>query len=142
MLAGVAYAPKQQALGQWYNTGASNGTGIPDRPNAKSDNLYLWGDFSGGVPNLPVTLKAHIGYSKGNAGLGPNGTSVTPTGKYWDWLIGADFAFYGPLTAGIAYVDTDISAARSAYLLPNFSSSKDGSSIAGSKVLVSLTAAF
>ena len=148
LLAGVAYAPPQQALGQWYNTGASNATGIPDRPNAKADNLYLWGDVSGGVPGLPVTLKAHIGYSKGNAGLGPNGTSVTPTGKYWDWLIGADIAVYGPLTAGIAYVDTDISTAGSAYLQPNFSQQRnrspngDGKSIAGSKVLVSLTAAF
>ncbi len=144
LLGGVAYAPKQQALGQWYNTGASNGTGIPDRPNAAYDNLYLWGDVSGGVPNTPVTLKAHIGYSRGNPGLGPNGTSVTPTGSYFDWLIGADVAVYGPLTVGIAYVDTDITRAESAYLLPNFAQVRGGGtkSIADSKVLVSITAAF
>ncbi|WP_295525097.1 TorF family putative porin [Novosphingobium sp. Chol11] len=142
LLAGVAYAPKQQALGQWYNTGASNGTGIPDRPNAAYDNLYVWGDVSGGVPNTPITLKAHLGYSRGNPGLGPNGTSVAPTGKYFDWLVGADVAVYGPLTVGVAYVDTDITRAGSAYLLPNFSSTKNGSSISDSKVLVSITAAF
>ena len=144
LLAGVAYAPKQEALGKWYNTGASSGTGIPDNPNAKSDNLYLWGDVSGAIPSTPVTLKAHLGYSKGNSGLGPNGTSVTPTGKYFDWLVGADVAIYGPLTLGVAYVDTDISAAKSAYLLPNFSQVRGGAgkTIAGSKFLVSITGAF
>ncbi|MCW1383415.1 TorF family putative porin [Novosphingobium sp. KCTC 2891] len=141
LLAGVAYAPKQEALGRWYLSGASYGTGTPDKPGAKSDNLYLWGDASAGIPNTPLTVKAHIGYSDGNAGLGPNGTSVAPTGKYWDWLIGADYAL-GPLTLGVAYVDTDITTAQSAYLQPNFSSTKDGSPISGAQVVFSVTAAF
>lgn len=141
LLAGVAYAPKQQSLGAWYFTGAAYQTGIPDDEFAKDDNLYLWGDISSGIPDTGITLKAHIGYSDGNPGLGPNGTSVAPTGSYWDWLIGVDYAL-GPVVFGVAYVDTDISLRDSAYLLPNFSSTKDGSSIAGSKVLFSISAAF
>ncbi|MBC7505035.1 MAG: hypothetical protein H7267_04850 [Sandarakinorhabdus sp.] len=141
MLAGVAYAPKQQALGNWYFTGADYVKGVPNRPFAKDDNIYLWGDFATGIPKTALTVKAHIGYSDGNPGLGPNGTSVAPTGKYWDWLIGADYVI-GPVTLGVAYVDTDISVRDGLYLQPNFSSTKDGSSIAGSKVLFSITGAF
>ena len=141
LLAGVAYAPKQEALGRWYLSGASFGTGIPDAPGAKSDNLYVWGDAVLSVPDTPFKLKAHLGYSDGNSGLGPNGTSIAPTGKYLDWSLGAEAA-WGPLTLGVSYIDTDITAAESAYLLPNFASTKDGSSIAGSTVVVSLTAGF
>ncbi|MEN2787205.1 TorF family putative porin [Sphingomonas qilianensis] len=146
LLAGVAYAPKQEALGNWSFTGANAqdvlAGGDYDRAGAKDDNLYLWGDASAGVPNTPLTLKGHIGYSDGNPGLGPNGTSVAPTGKYWDWLLGADMAIKGtPLTVGVAYADTDIGKAESAYLLPNFSSAK-GKSIADAQVVFSVSAAF
>ncbi len=141
---GVAYAPKQQALGPWYRNGTSAANGVYDRVNAKDSNLYLWGDISSGVPNTGVTVKGHIGYSNGNKGLGPFATSVSPTGEYWDWLVGADYTVPGtPLTLGVAYVDTDIGRRESAYLQPSFSEGQDGSgSIANGKVLVSLTAAF
>ncbi len=143
LLGGVAYAPKQEALGRWYFSGASASTGIFDAPGDKEDNLYLWADISSTLPDTPITLKGHVGYSNGNSGLGPNGTSVAPTGKYVDWLVGADFAVPStPLTVGIAYVDTNITKAESAYLLPNFSSTKNGSSIASGKVVFSVTAAF
>lgn len=136
MLAGIAYAPSQTALGNWYATPQSV---VGD----KEDNIYLWGDFSAGVPKTPITFNAHIGYSDGNPGLGPNGTSIAPTGSYWDWLIGVSYVV-GPVTLGVAYVDTDISTSSPEYLRlqPNFSSTKDGSTIAGSKVVFSLTAAF
>ncbi|WP_150290861.1 TorF family putative porin [Sphingobium estronivorans] len=134
-LLGVAYAPKQQALGNWSNTPES-------RIGDKEDNLYIWGDVSGAVPNTPVTLKAHLGWSNGNPGLGPNGTSIAPTGKYLDWLVGADVAIPGtPLTLGLAYVDTDIAWVEENYIRPNFSDA-DGSSIARSRVVFSLSAAF
>jgi hypothetical protein len=143
LLGGVAYAPKQEALGRWYFSGASASTGIYDAPGDKEDNLYIWGDISSSIPDTPITLKAHVGYSNGNSGLGPNGTSVAPTGKYLDWLAGVDLAIPGtPLTAGVAYIDTNISKSESAYLLPNFSSTKNGSSIASGKIVFSLTAAF
>jgi uncharacterized protein (TIGR02001 family) len=133
LLAGVAYAPKQDALARVSNHPNANGQ--------KEDNLYLWTDATVGIPQTPVTLKAHLGYSDGNPGLGPNGTSIAPTGTYFDWSLGADLAL-GPVTLGVAYVDTDISKADSAYLGGGFASSKDGSSIAGSTVLFSLSAGF
>lgn len=136
LLAGVAYAPSQESLGNWSNTPFSVA-------GDKEDNLYVWGDAAAGIPNTPVTLKAHLGYSDGNPGLGPNGTSIAPTGSYFDWLLGVDVAV-GPVVLGVAYVDTDINPNSAEYLRlqPNFSSTKDGSSIAGSKVLFSVSAAF
>jgi len=132
-LVGVAYAPKQQALGNYSATPQSNGQ--------KEDNLYIWTDINSGVPNTPLTMKGHLGYSNGNPGLGPNGTSIAPTGEYFDWLLGADIAA-GPLTLGVAYVDTNISRSESAYLLPNFASTKDGKSIADGQVVFSVSAGF
>ncbi len=140
LTAGVFYAPQQEALGNWWFTGADAVTGVYNDPGDKEDNLYLSGDAVAAIPNTPVSLRAHIGYSDGNPGLGPNGTSVAPTGKYWDWTLGADFT-YKNLTLGVSYVDTDISRADGAYLLPNFS--KGGTDpIADGAVVVSLTAAF
>ncbi|KKW91153.1 TorF family putative porin [Sphingobium chungbukense] len=138
-LIGVAYAPKQQALGKWCSDAACT----VFNPGDKEDNFYVWGDISGAVPNTPVTLKAHLGWSNGNSGLGPNGTSLAPTGKYLDWLVGADVAIPGtPLTLGVAYVDTDIARVEENYIRPNFSDLGNGSSIARSRVVFSLSAAF
>jgi uncharacterized protein (TIGR02001 family) len=137
LTAGVFYAPKQTSLSYAI---ASATPSIPG-DGSRQKNLYLSGDAAAGVPNTPVTLKAHIGYSDGNPGLGPNGTSLAPTGTYWDWSLGADFT-YRNLTLGVAYVDTDISNREAAYLTPNFSKSTNGSPIAAGTGLVSLTAAF
>lgn len=146
LTAGVAYAPPQEALGRWSFTGQNAqdvlaGTAPYDDAGDKEDNLYLWGDAAVAIPNAPLTAKAHIGYSDGNRGLGPNGTSVAPTGKYWDWSAGLDISL-APVTLGIAYVDTDISESESAYLLPNFSSTKDGGPISDAQVVFSISVGF
>ncbi|MEH3045846.1 TorF family putative porin [Sphingomonas adhaesiva] len=144
LTAGVAYAPKQEALGAWYANGTSAANGVYDRPGAKGDNFYVWGDGAVGIPDTALTAKAHIGYSAGNRGLGPFATSVAPTGRYVDWMLGADYAIHGtPLTLGVAYVDTNISDSEAAYLQPSFSRGQNGSgSIAGARALFSITAAF
>ncbi len=144
LTAGIAYAPKQQALGAYYFNGTSAAAGVYDDEGDKNDNLYAWGDAAAGLPGLPLTAKAHIGYSNGNGGLGPFATSVAPTGEYWDWLIGADFVVPGtPLTIGVAYVDTDISRREAAYLQPSFSKGQDArGQIADATFVASLTAAF
>ena len=135
LTAGVYYAPKQTSLGNFSATPQSRGQ--------RQDNLYLAGDGTAGIPGTPVTAKAHIGYSDGNPGLGPNGTSLAPTGEYWDWSVGADVAFYKNLTFNVSYIDTDIGKNESAYLQPNFSKGQDGTGrIADPTVLFSLTAAF
>ncbi|MBA3878736.1 MAG: hypothetical protein C0500_03355 [Sphingobium sp.] len=129
------YAPPQLALGNWSNTPRS-------RPGDREDNIYAAGDAAVGIPKTPFTLKAHIGHSWGNPGLGPNGTSVAPTGTYLDWALGTDVT-YKNLTFNISYVDTDITPRGSAYLQPNFSRGQDGTGeIANATVVVSLTAAF
>lgn len=142
-LVGVAYAPKQKALG----TVCSDAACTVFDPGDKGDNLYIWGDVSGAIPNTPLTAKAHVGYSDGNPGLGPRGTSIAPTGKYFDWMIGLDLAVPGtPLTVGVAYVDTDISKADRAYLAGVFevleNSKGNGKSISSGQIVFSLTAAF
>lgn len=142
LLAGVAYAPAQEALGHWYNSGADAAAGVYNNPGDKEDNLYLWGDGAVAIAGTPFTAKAHIGYSDGNPGLGPNATSAAPTGRYWDWSLGVDTSWKN-LTLGVAYVDTDIGAREAAYLQPSFSKGQDGTgSIAGGTGLVSLTASF
>lgn len=140
LTAGVAYAPRQQALGRWYLTGAHAAARSYDAPGTKNDNLYLWGDAIAPLKGTPLTAKVHVGYSNGNPGLGPNATSLAPTGNYWDWSLGLD-ATWRSLTLGIAYTDTDIGRRDAAYLQPSFSKGQDGSgSIADGTVLLSLTA--
>jgi uncharacterized protein (TIGR02001 family) len=142
LTAGAAYAPRQQALGRWYRSGAEAAAGTYSAPGAKNDNLYLWGDGALAVAGTPITAKAHVGHSWGQDGLGPNATAVSPTGSYWDWSLGADIGWRN-LTLGLAYVGTDISDRRAAYLRPSFSKGQDGrGNIAGGTGLVSLTAAF
>lgn len=141
LTATAAYAPKQQALGNVFFTGAAAAAGTPNDPGDKEDNLYLAGDAVYALADTPLSFKAHIGYSDGNPGLGPNGTSVAPTGTYWDWLVGVDIVPISGLTLSAAYVDTDISQAGSAYLLPNFAT-LDGDQIADATIVFSVTASF
>ncbi len=142
LTAGVAYAPKQRALGKWYNNGASAAAGVYDNPGAKDDNLYLWGDAAVAITGSPLTLKAHAGHSWGQDGLAPNATAVTPTGSYWDYSVGADLT-YKNLTLNVSYIGTDISNRDAAYLRPSFSRGQDGTgNIAGSTVVVGLSVAF
>jgi hypothetical protein len=142
LTAGVAYAPPQQSLGRWYFTGADAAAGVYNDPGDKEDNIYAFGDAAAGIPGSPFTLKGHIGYSDGNPGLGPNATSVAPTGDYFDWLLGVD-ATWRNLTLGVAYVDTDIRERDAALLRPSFSKGQDGiGSISDATLVVSLTAAF
>ncbi len=135
LLAGAAYAPPQVALGDWSRSPAS-------RFGASGDNLWLWGDASAGVPGTPLTLKAHLGHSIGSRGLGPDGTGLAPTGAYWDYLVGIDWAVFGGVTMGLDYVGTDITARRAATLQPEFSTRRNGGGIAGGKVVISLSAGF
>ncbi len=135
LTATVAYAPQQEALGNWDPIGPAVD------PGDKEDNLYLAGDATYSIDGAPVTLKAHIGYSDGNPGLGPNGTSVAPTGTYFDWLLGVDVVPISGLTLSVAYVDTDISSSEAALLGTGFTSS-EGDEISDAQVVFSITASF
>jgi hypothetical protein len=62
------------------------------------DLLYLFGEVEAGIPATPVTLTAQAGRQDAGA-----------FGDYWTWSLGARAAF-GPVEAGIRYVDTDLPA--------------------------------
>jgi uncharacterized protein (TIGR02001 family) len=95
---GVAYAPDQDAIGS-------------------DDNLYVFTDLTAAIPETPLTLKAHYGYTDGSLG-GPNGS-------YSDWSIGASVAWKA-LTLGVAYVDTSISKSDDFFMDPTRKVAQDG----------------
>lgn len=79
---GVAYAPDQDSLGS-------------------TDNLYLYTDLGVGIPNTPVTVTGHLGYTDGFL-------TFTNDGKAFDWSIGAEVAFPNtPLSVSAAYVGAE-----------------------------------
>lgn len=78
---GAAYAPAQDALG--------------DR-----DSLHVYGDVSGGLIILPITVSARIGHTSGPA-------RFTGASDYTDWRVGAEYKM-GLVTFGVDYVDTDL----------------------------------
>lgn len=83
----AAFAPAQDAL-------------------AGNSNLFVAGDLSVAVPRTPVTLRAHVGRSRGD-------TPLSPSGAYLEWQLGADIMWRG-VTLGISYVDTDLSRSEAA----------------------------
>lgn len=78
---GIAYAPKQDSLG---------GT----------DNFYVYTDLGVGIPNTPVSLSAHVGYTDGFL-------TFTDDSKAFDWSLGASFAVNDNLSVGVSYVDAE-----------------------------------
>ena len=114
----------QEALGRRYNSGAAVAAGVYDRPGAKDDNLHLWGDGARTIATTPLAAKAHVGRSCGQNGLGADAT-------------------WRDLNFNVSDVDGDISNREAGYLRPIFSKGQDGTgNVAGSDVVVSLTAAF
>ncbi len=78
---GVAYAPDQDSLGS-------------------TDNLYLYTDLGVGIPNTPLTVTGHLGYTDGFL-------TFTDNSKAWDWSIGVEAAVAGPVSVGVAYVGAE-----------------------------------
>ncbi|RKF21085.1 hypothetical protein D6851_09110 [Altericroceibacterium spongiae] len=87
---GVAYAPEQNSLGD-------------------NDNLYVYTDLGLGVPNTPVSLSAHLGYTDGNF------LTYTNDGNAFDWSIGADYALTQNISVGVSYVAAEGDYAPGAY---------------------------
>ncbi len=84
--AGAAYAWKQDALGG-------------------DDNLYLYTDWTLGVPNTPVSIAAHLGYADG--AQSPKVLTGAGTGGGWDYSLGASYAVTKNLAASVTYVGVD-----------------------------------
>lgn len=77
----VYYSPDQDSLGG-------------------GDNLYLAGDATVGIPNTPLSVTAHAGYTDGFL-------TYTANGKAWDYSIGASATVLGGVTLGVAYVGVE-----------------------------------
>lgn len=72
-----------------------------DQAALGGDSVYVGLDLSAGIPNTPVTLTGSVGYTDGALG------TLAPGNNYLDWSLGAS-AVFGPVTAGVRYIDTDI----------------------------------
>ncbi len=83
---GVAYAPSQDSL--------------DFGPLLADDNLYLYGDVGIGIPDTPLSISGHLGYTDG-------ALTYTNDGDAWDWSIGAEFAVTEAVSAGVAYVGAE-----------------------------------
>ena len=83
---GAAYAFDQDALGD-------------------NDNLYLYTDFGVGVPNTPISLSAHLGYTDGV--LAPPLLAGSGDDSGLDWSIGATATVLGGLELGVSYVGVE-----------------------------------
>lgn len=82
----------------------------PHQATIGGDNLHLRIAADAGLPGLPVTLLASTGYTTGS-GTDPRAARLRPGGDYADWKLGAEYTRY-PLTFGLDYVGTAVSAAR------------------------------
>lgn len=83
---GVAYAWEQASLGG-------------------NDNLYLYTDLGLGIPDTPISLSAHAGYTDG--ALSPKLLTGLSTDAGWDYSAGATYAISKNLSVGVSYVGVD-----------------------------------
>ena len=86
---GVAYAPDQDSLGD-------------------TDNFYIYTDLAAGIPDTPISLTAHLGYTDGFL-------TFTNDGKAFDWSLGLDVAVGGPVSIGVSYVGVEGDIPAGAY---------------------------
>lgn len=75
---GAAYAWEQNALGD-------------------EDNLYVYSNVDIGVPNTPLTVSGHVGYTDGIL-------AISGDGDTFDWSVGASASLFGPLSVSVSYV--------------------------------------
>ncbi|GGZ92729.1 TorF family putative porin [Novosphingobium arvoryzae] len=83
---GVAYAWKQDSLGG-------------------DDNLYLYTDWSLAVPETPLSVSAHLGYTDG--ALSPKLLTGVSTSGGLDYSVGAAYQITPALSLGVSYVGVE-----------------------------------
>lgn len=80
------YAPKQDSIG--------------------GDNLYLRGSANAGIPGIPISVSASLGYTTGDT-RDSRSARLRPAGDYADWRLGVEYNQF-PFTIGLDYAGTDI----------------------------------
>ena len=101
--------PVNAKVGGNYAWGGQKGL---DFTPGSDDNIYVYGELSGGIPHTPISLKGHLGYTKGSLGL------VNPTfadDTYLDWSLTAEATIKSHFKIGVSYVDTDITERKGVY---------------------------
>ncbi|MFA7586789.1 MAG: TorF family putative porin [Novosphingobium sp.] len=83
---GVAYSWEQKSLGG-------------------DDNLYVYTDLGVGIPQTPISLSGHLGYTDGT--LSPDRLTLKGTGGGFDYSLGATYAVTDKLSFGVSYVGVD-----------------------------------
>ena len=89
---GLNYAWKQKAQSCAYDPRCGG--------KGKEDSLYTYGELSGAIPGVPLTLTGHLGETWGRSSLS-HGLK-----DYTDWSLTAAYSWKA-LTFSVAYVDTD-----------------------------------
>ena len=64
------------------------------------DNLYIHGELEAGIPNTPITLSAHLGYTDGFF-------TITSDGNAFDYSVGASVTVLGGLSLGVTYTGVE-----------------------------------
>ena len=83
---GVAYAWDQDSLGN-------------------DDNLYIYSNIDVGVPNTPVTLSGHLGYTDGV--LAPPLLAGTADDTGFDWSLGGSVSVLKNVSLGVSYIGVE-----------------------------------
>lgn len=101
-------------LGARYGLGplrvAATAWFAPRQSTIGGDNLHLRVGADAGLPGLPLTVLASVGYSTGS-GSDPRAARLRPGGDYADWKLGAEYTRW-PLTFGVDYVGNSIAPDR------------------------------
>ena len=69
------------------------------------DNVYVFTDLGVGIPNTPVSLSAHLGYTDG--ALSPKLLTGVSTDGGFDYSVGATATITKNLSVGVSYVGVD-----------------------------------
>ena len=86
---GVAYAPDQDSLGN-------------------TDNFYIYTDVGIGIPDSPISISGHLGYTDGFL-------TFTNNSKAWDYSVGIDVALGDTVSVGAAWVGAEGDIPAGAY---------------------------
>ncbi len=86
------------------------GNFAPKQGTFGRSNVYVYGELAQPVPQTPLTLRGHFGYTRA-ASYSVYSKSVQDEGNYADYSIGCDYVWKN-ITLNGSYVGTDISSAR------------------------------
>lgn len=109
---------------------------VPNRQSVGGDDkLYVYADVSKPIAGLPLTAKAHIGYTSGEGNI-----YAGPTGEFMDYSIGVDYT-WKQFIVNATYIGTSIDKAKADvyYAVPNAEKGRD---IVGNSVMGSITYLF